>query len=529
MPSTNALNRALTKKTPEAFGRYNLLGRIAVGGMAEVYVARCGEFLGLQTLIALKRILPIHAADDKFVQMFQREASIALRLQHRSIARVFEVGKVNEDWFLSMELVQGENLARVTDALEERGLRWDPNLIAFIGAEMAMSLHYAHTLKDARGRPLRIVHRDVSPENIMLGFDGSVKIIDFGIALCESYASLTTQGAVRGKVQYVSPEQAQTHKLDGRSDVFSLGVVLYECLAGNQPFERTSPMATLDDVVNKSLPPIPHVSPQLNDAIIKALEKDPNHRYESGEAFATALLGAIAGQDANGPAKVSQLVTALFPQRLKRWRQIQDMAGEGFGFREKPANDQDVSAPIAVPPPPLPDAHAFDENADTQIDDRPPDEEQAPDPRQATKVEKYYVVSGTAESLGNPPRKRRRLTAPLAGLGAAVFAAVVAILLLGDPSGASLQTRAEVAPLAPRISPLEDPVQEPVAQVDEGNLTAPVGEGDPITRPALPDGQPAAAATRSGGSVTKGDKRAGKRKALKKKRKAKRRKGRTRR
>lgn len=114
---------SLTKRLPETFGRYTLLGRIAVGGMAEVFVARCGELMGMQALIAVKRILPVHAADSKFVQMFQREASIALRLSHRSIARVFEVGCVDNQWFLSMELVQGENLARVSDALDERGLR----------------------------------------------------------------------------------------------------------------------------------------------------------------------------------------------------------------------------------------------------------------------------------------------------------------------------------------------------------------------------------------------------------------------
>lgn len=461
MPSTNALTRALTKQTPQLFGRYHLLGKIAMGGMAEVFVARCGELLGMQTLIALKRILPVHAADEKFVQMFQREASIALRLQHRSIARVFEVGKVQNDWYLSLELVQGENLARVSDALESRHLHWDPNLVAFIGSEVAQALHYAHTLTDARGRQLNIVHRDISPENIMLGFDGSVKVIDFGIASCESYASLTTQGAVRGKVQYVSPEQAQTHKLDGRSDIFSLGVVLYECLAGAQPFERTSPMATLDAVVNKWVPPIPHVSPQLNDAIIKALEKEPGRRYNSAEEFSHALLAAIAGQDAAGPTKVSQLVTSLFPQRLQRWRQIQEMALEGFGFKERGAKEGDATPPPAQ----------LMEPADSE---------------NITQAEKYYVISNSqppAPPVLTTPARRATRTA---GVVFALAVAASILFLIARKPRERVENDVPPAPIAvsPRIVPLPLPPREPPPEPP--NAVTPPEEDLPIPTVELP-------------------------------------------
>lgn len=487
MPSTNALTRVLTRRTPQQFGRYQLLGRIAMGGMAEVYVARCGELLGMQTLIALKRILPVHVADEKFVQMFQREASIALRLQHRSIARVFEVGKVENDWYLSMELVQGENLARVSDALEARGLRWDPDLMAFIGAEVAQALHYAHSLSDARGRPLKIVHRDISPENIMLGFDGSVKVIDFGIALCESYASITTQGAVRGKVQYVSPEQAQTHKLDGRSDLFSLGVVLHECLAGAQPFERTSPMATLDAVVNKWVPPIGHVSQALNDVIIKALEKDPRDRHADGAAFAQALLGTITGQDAAGPTKVSQLVTSLFPQRLTRWRQIQEMALEGFGFADRPAGSSDGTPPPVVESPPEP--------ADSQ---------------QETRLEKYYVVSSSEAPKPAPvvPSHGQRL-GRAAGLAGALALAVLMLFLIGrgrsappgaDTSALPLEATAPPqTPPPPRIQPLAPPAP---SEAPEASLLPPP-EAPGLQSPP----EPAAAVANVKSKLTKAAKR----------------------
>jgi eukaryotic-like serine/threonine-protein kinase len=404
---------SLTKRLPENFGRYTLLGRIAVGGMAEVFVARCGELMGMQALIAVKRILPVHAADAKFVQMFQREASIALRLSHRSIARVFEVGCVDNQWFLSMELVQGENLARVSDALDERGLRWDPSLVAFIGAEAARALEYAHNLVDARGRPLNIVHRDLSPENIMIGFDGSAKVIDFGIAMCESYASLTTQGAVRGKVQYVSPEQAQTQKLDRRSDLFSLGVVLYECLAGQHPFERDGPMETLDAVVHDEAPAIPNISPALNQVLTKALQKDPNDRYQTCEAFGNALLQAISGEDA-GPNKVAQLVTSLFPRKRNRWNEIQSMAFEGFGFADRTQKELP-----AVVPTPVEDDAVLDvrEDAGAPTDVQPYYQNPEIDrPERRTLAIKPPVAV--------PPPRRRALKFALGGVVAAIGTAI---------------------------------------------------------------------------------------------------------
>jgi len=410
---------SLTKRLPETFGRYTLLGRIAVGGMAEVFVARCGELMGMQALIAVKRILPVHAADSKFVQMFQREASIALRLSHRSIARVFEVGCVDNQWFLSMELVQGENLARVSDALDERGLRWDPALVAFIGAEAAHALDYAHNLVDARGRPLNIVHRDLSPENIMIGFDGSAKVIDFGIAMCESYASLTTQGAVRGKVQYVSPEQAQTLKLDRRSDLFSLAVVLHECLAGQHPFERDGPMATLDAVVHDAAPAIPNISPALSEVLTKALQKDPNDRYQTGEELGNALLQAISGEDA-GPNKVAQLVTSLFPRKRNRWNEIQSMAFDGFGFadrtqRELPAIvptpiDDDAVLDVQEDPGALTDVQPYYHNPEIDLPERrtlaiKPPVVVAPSRRRALKFAMAGVVAVIGTAIGFGMRK----------------------------------------------------------------------------------------------------------------------------
>jgi len=463
----------ITKRLPENFGRYTLLGRIAVGGMAEVFVARCGELLGMQALIAVKRILPVHAADQTFVQMFQREASIALRLSHRSIARVFEVGCVDNQWFLSMELVQGENLARVTAALDERGLRWEPALATFICAEAAHALDYAHGLKDARGRPLNIVHRDLSPENIMIGFDGSAKVIDFGIAMCETHARLTTQGAVRGKVQYVSPEQAQTQKLDRRSDLFSLGIVLYECLAGQRPFERQGPMETLDAVVNDMVPPIPNISLALNEVLRRALEKDPNDRYQSGAEFGDALLQAISGEDA-GPHKIAQLVTSLFPRKRNRWDEIQSMAFEGFGFADR--TNRELPTVVSMP---------VEDDAVLDIQE---------DPGAPTTVEPYYVnpelndherrTVAIARPVAAAPPRRRAMKYVVAGLTAAVGIAI----------GLGLRTPAPPSP-APGASG-DAPAPQEKAPEQKGAAPAPpapviIASTVPETQPQTAEANPA--------------------------------------
>ncbi len=335
MPSTKILNRALCERNPESFGRYQLLGRIASGGMAEIYVARCGEVEGLQTLQAVKRILPVYAMDETFVRLFQREARILLSLQHANIARVFEVGRVDDHWFLAMELVQGETLAQVNRALQVRGQAWDPDLVAHIGAEVSQALHHAHTQKDSAGRPLDIVHRDISPQNIMLGFDGSVKVIDFGIARWEAPLEESRTSGIRGKMQYVSPEQAGGRRLDGRSDEFSLGAVLYELLDGSRLFYRGTTTATLEAVRDSATPPLPQLNPAMNRALLRALEKDPAKRFATAAAFAQALVRATNESDAVGAEHLSALVSSLFPERLRRWRQIQDMAAVGVGFAEE--------------------------------------------------------------------------------------------------------------------------------------------------------------------------------------------------
>lgn len=479
MPSTVFLDRALKQRNPESFGRYQLLGRLAFGGMAEVFVARCGELAGLQTLIALKRILPVHAQDDSFVRMFQREAAIALRLNHASIARVFEVGRVGDSWFLSMELVQGENLARISKKLALMQMRWPAGVLAYVGAEVARALHYAHNLKDAKGRTLGIVHRDISPENVMCGFDGSIKVIDFGIALCEAHARETTAGAVRGKAQYVSPEQAMGRDIDGRSDLFSLGVVLYEALAGRHPFDRGGAMATLDAVVRDSIDPIPQVSQALNAVLTRALSKDPDRRYQTGDEMARDLLATLPRSEHTGAADVQELTTSLFPGRTSRWRMIQESAGTGRALPDELERDGELVADPSQPKVTAPSAATtlVASRAEASRITMPSPSE----PKVATKTTSHtarvdppgYVGTITASIHPRGPSSWQGLLVAAASGALVVLIGVYGFAALRPPT-------ADLAIVAPETTPRDKIMVEP--------LEAPV----PPPPPEMPPPQPPA-------------------------------------
>jgi serine/threonine-protein kinase len=320
MPSVFALDRVLARRAIEVFGRYELVGRLGTGGMAEVFVARCGDLPGMQSLVALKRILPHLAEDEAFVSLFRREAQISLRLRHRAIARVFEVGRVDGAWFLAMELVAGESLAHVLRAERERSVRVDPRIVAWVGAEIALALHHAHALSDGESS-FEVVHRDISPPNVLLGFDGAAKLIDFGVARCARLSDATRAGTVRGKLAYASPEQLESRPIDGRSDLFSLAAVLHEWVAGAPLFERESDAATVNAVLALAVPPLPR-APRLREVLARALSRDPAGRFTTGEALAAALLDAVGGAPGAPDRMVADHLAELFPDRKRRWQAI---------------------------------------------------------------------------------------------------------------------------------------------------------------------------------------------------------------
>ncbi|WP_253987232.1 protein kinase domain-containing protein [Pyxidicoccus xibeiensis] len=276
------------------FGKYKLLERIATGGMAEIYRARMTAAAGVTKPVVIKKILPRYAGNGAFVSMFVNEARIAAGLSHGNIAQVFDFGEVDGQYFIAMEFVDGHPLSRVLRRAREKGLYTVPQPLAvLIAVEVLEGLAYAHTRLDERGRPLHIVHRDVSPQNVLLGYEGQVKLVDFGIAKARlAGRDETDDGEMRGKFSYFAPEQARGRELDARTDVFAAGVILYEMLCGRLPFE-----GKLEDVLRKlaqgDFPRPRDLNPDLPAALerilLTALAVERDQRYTTAEAFAEAL------------------------------------------------------------------------------------------------------------------------------------------------------------------------------------------------------------------------------------------------
>jgi serine/threonine protein kinase len=275
------------------YGDYYLLGRLNTGGMAEVFLGkRLGDAVGSRVL-AVKRILTQFSDDSQIVQMFEDEARIARRLHHPNICEVYDEGVHNKQLYLVMEFIHGKDLRVMSQRARKAGERISYAVTAFVSAAIADALEYAHTLKSPTGEPEPIVHRDVSPQNILVSYDGVPKLIDFGIAKAKNRVVETRVGLVKGKYGYMSPEQATGGALDGRSDVFSLGVVLYELATGLQPFRAASDVSTLRKVARAAAMPASTVNAalpaRLASIIDTCLQRDPAKRYQSAALLAADL------------------------------------------------------------------------------------------------------------------------------------------------------------------------------------------------------------------------------------------------
>ncbi|MCO4770678.1 MAG: protein kinase [Deltaproteobacteria bacterium] len=224
---------------PRPFGKYYLLDRIAVGGMAEVFLAKTFGHAGYEKMLVVKRIRERFADDPAFVEMFVDEAKLSAQLVHPNVVQLHDFGKHGKHWFLAMEAVHGQDLKALMRRLAERGERMPVEIAAVIAHQVARGLHYAHTRKDASGQPLNIVHRDVSPSNVLISYEGQVKLVDFGIAKAETTRDESAEAhLLKGKFQYMSPEQTERVELDHRSDVFAAGICLWEMLTGHRLFKR---------------------------------------------------------------------------------------------------------------------------------------------------------------------------------------------------------------------------------------------------------------------------------------------------
>ena len=272
-------------RKPRQFGNYWLLDRINVGGMAEVWKAKSFGSNGFERIVAIKRILPNIAEDKEFIEMFVDEAKISVQLTHPNIAQVTDLDKVEDQYYIAMEYIQGKDLRSIFDRLHNSHTPMDISQACFVIMKVCEGLDYAHNKKDNQGQRIGIIHRDVSPQNILVSFEGDVKIIDFGIAKAAGKASQTQAGILKGKFGYMSPEQVRGMKLDHRSDIFSLGIILYELLTNERLFQGESDFSTLEKVRNAEiLPPTAYnraIPMQLEQIMLKALAKEVEERYES--------------------------------------------------------------------------------------------------------------------------------------------------------------------------------------------------------------------------------------------------------
>jgi serine/threonine-protein kinase len=277
----------------ETFGRYELLRKIATGGMGQVYLARQKGPVGFQKLLVVKRLLPHLSEDEEFIQMFLDEARIAALLNHPNIAQIYEMGDVDGVLYIAMEYVNGESVSLVNSRANIRRGSLPLALKCRIIADAAAGLDHAHQARTPSGRRLGLIHRDVSPHNVLVGFNGNVKLIDFGVAKAAGKLSHTAVGTIKGKHAYMSPEQARGEELDARSDVYGLGIVFYELLTSHRLFKRESDVATLKAVVSARVPPpsevVTTLPKNLDALVLKALARKREDRFQSAGDFQLAL------------------------------------------------------------------------------------------------------------------------------------------------------------------------------------------------------------------------------------------------
>jgi serine/threonine protein kinase len=337
---------------PRPFGKYELVDRLAVGGMAEIYLAKTTGIGGFENILVIKRLHDNLSEDDDFIEMMIDEAKIAVRLKHPNIAKIFDLGRIDAQYYIAMEYIEGPDVSGLLEAASEHGEQLPIPAVLFLGTECCSGLHYAHTRHDAEGRPMRIVHRDVSPPNIMLSVEGEVKIVDFGVAKARKRMQETRHGIVKGKFQYMAPEQAEAGKVDGRTDVFSMGIVLYEMITGHNPYDQYPKEELVQEVRRADIPPLrqhrPKLDPELDDIIMRSLRREPGDRYPSAAEFERAL-------DDYMDRKCEPYTRRKLAQLVRRyWRSQagsqpagsgeQTAAGAGGGVDREPMSPSDYQA-----------------------------------------------------------------------------------------------------------------------------------------------------------------------------------------
>ncbi|MBN8228595.1 protein kinase [Corallococcus macrosporus] len=442
----------------DTFGRYELVSWLGRGGMAETWRAQLMGAAGVTKSVLIKKVLPEYADDEAFISMFISEARISATLSHGNVAQVFDFGQVEDEYFLAMEFVDGKPLDKMLKRALKAGLGALPIPVAvFIAMEMCRGLHYAHTRTDGSGKPLGIVHRDISPDNVLVSYEGQVKIVDFGIAKAQLLRGFKTEpGVVKGKYLFFSPEQARGEEVDARTDVWATGIVLYELLCAKLPVDGP-PQTVMMKIAHGQLPAPTELRPdlpkELNDLVMKALAPDRKRRFATSHAFGDALAGFLhAHYPRFSSLSLASLLRVLFRA---------DLMNEG---RE-----------LAVPPEFRGEAKQWGAPALTKLLDAPPPEQVQT--RRIVRAVAKPPATETTQPDAAPTLPARTSRKALYGASAVGGLAVVGagLWFLMDarapaPVASPVAQQVAVAAPAPKAEP---PAQAPVEEPPEAVAVAP--------------------------------------------------------
>lgn len=441
----------------ERFGNYILIEKLGTGGMAEIYKAKMEGVEGFQKLVAIKKILPQFSHNKDFTTMFIDEAKVAAQLSHRNIVHIYDLGKIENSYFIAMEYMEGTDLRKVIHEAKEKNEKIPIPIGLFIASHVASALDYAHNKKDPEGKPLNIVHRDVSPQNILISKDGEIKICDFGIAKAASKASHTRAGSLKGKLQYMSPEQAWGKQVNFKSDIFSLGIVLYEMFSGKHLFEGDSELSILEKVRHPKFQPLSKLikdcPPELENIINKALKENEDERYPDANSMKKEIEELLSRYEPKVTEKtISEYL--LYLEGLK---------DKFMEFKYKSAPKKEEAEPIKEPIP-------------EKITEKKPEKEEIPlKPPEVKLPEKK-----TPYILEEEKSKEKKFPLWAIGAGVAAVLLIVGILFLStgrktekikEPAKIEETKKTEETPIVPTETPKTETTQvpkvEPIKKVEE--------------------------------------------------------------
>jgi serine/threonine protein kinase len=383
----DAVGKAVDQLTEATrLGSYEIVRKLARGGMAELYLARAVGPQGFEKVVVLKKILPNFAENPKFVKLFLDEAKIAAALDHPHIAQVYDMGMVDGNYFFTMEYVHGQDVRAVLRRTARMQRQFPIEHAVQITRNVAAALHYAHERRRPDGSLLDIVHRDVSPSNVLISFDGAVKLVDFGVAKAATSSVKTRTGTLKGKIAYMSPEQAKGAGIDRRSDIFSLGILLWEMITTTRLFKAENDLATIQQIINSTpTPPSqlrPECSPELEQVALKALAADPDRRYATAEELQLDLEELAREQKlSQSSIALRSHMHVLFAAEIEAWKNAQ---ASGITLTDHVVSSSvvDMTTPISV--------------SEMSYEDENDDESEGADPDLPTASQQGSIASNAA-------------------------------------------------------------------------------------------------------------------------------------